>query len=135
MKYVLLVYESSTGWDELPSTDKRDLHDRAPYEALDTGSVNLLAHYRLRAPQQTTTIRLANGDLTRTEGPATKRHEALRALFLLESDDAETVLNLASELPAIRLGGTVEIWPLIEPSPPGRGGHDRRSWARRHRGA
>lgn len=46
--------------------------------------------------------------------------EALRALFLLESDDVEAVLRLAGELPAIHLGGSVEVWPLIEPAPHGR---------------
>lgn len=135
MKYALLVYDSSTGWNELPSTDERELHDRAAYEGLDTGSVSLLAHYRLRPPQQTTTLRLANGKLTRTEGAAAETHATLRAFFLLESDDAETVLNLASELPAIRLGGSIEVWPLIEPAPHGSGGHHRSRWARRHRAA
>jgi hypothetical protein len=134
MKYALLVYEGGTAWDDLPAAEKRELHDPTAYAGFESGAAALLAHYRLRAPQHTTTIRLANGELSRTEGP-TETREALSALFLLESDDAETVLSLAGTLPAIRLGGSVEVWPLIEPSPHRREGHERGHWARRQRAA
>ncbi len=46
--------------------------------------------------------------------------EALRALYLLESDDPAAVVDLAARLPAVHMGGTVEVWPLIEPHPDAR---------------
>jgi hypothetical protein len=110
MKYALLVY----GERETLSSASRAVHDPATYLAIDTGPARLLAHYRLRAPERTTTIRLTGNNPTRSTGPAAEHHETLSALFLIESEHEDTVLEIASQLPAVRLGATVEIWPLIE---------------------
>ena len=110
MKYALLVY----GARETLGGASRAVHDPAAYLGLDTGTARLLAHYRLRAPERTTTIRLSGNTPTRSTGPTTERREALCALFLIESEQEETVLDIASRLPAVRLGATVEVWPLIE---------------------
>ena len=110
MKYALLVY----GERETLGGAGRALHDPSAYLTLDTGTARLLAHYRLRAPERTTTIRLSGNNLTRSAGPAAEDHETLSALFLIESEQEETALEIASQLPAVRLGATVEVWPLIE---------------------
>ena len=115
MRYALLVYGEGKTLD----TASRALHDPAAYLALDTGTARLLAHYRLRAPERTTTIRLTGTNPTRSAGPATDHRETLRALFLIESEHEEPVLELAGQLPAVRLGATAEVWPLIETA----GGH------------
>jgi hypothetical protein len=110
MKYALLVY----GEGEMLSSAGRAVHDPAAYLKLDTGTARLLAHYRMRAPERTTTIRLSGNDPTRTAGPAAEHDETLCALFLIESEQEETVLEIGAQLPAVRLGATVEVWPLIE---------------------
>jgi hypothetical protein len=110
MKYALLVY----GERETLDGAGRALHDPTAYLAPDTSAARLLTHYRLRAPERTTTIRLSGNDPTRSIGPAIERRETLRAVFLIESELEETVLEIASQLPAVRLGATVEVWPLIE---------------------
>jgi hypothetical protein len=110
MKYALLVY----GERETPDGASRAVHDPAAYLPLDTGTARVLAHYRLRGPERTTTIRLAGDNPTRSAGPAISRRETLWAFFLIESEDEETVLEIASRMPAVRLGASVEIWPLIE---------------------
>ena len=110
MKYALLVY----GARETLGGGGRAVHDPAVYVALDTGTARVLAHYRLRAAARTTTIRLAGNTPTRSIGPAADHDETLRALFLIESEQDEPVLEIACQLPAVRLGATVEVWPLIE---------------------
>jgi hypothetical protein len=109
MKYALLVY----GERETLDGAGRAVHDPAAYLALDTGA-RLLAHYRLRSPERTTTIRRSGDDLTRSTGPAVERRETLCAFLLIESEHEETALEIASQLPAVSLGATVEVWPLIE---------------------
>jgi hypothetical protein len=52
--------------------------------------------------------------VARTEGSSSEATEALRALYLLESDDPDAVLDLASQLPAVRMSGAIEVWPLSE---------------------
>jgi hypothetical protein len=118
MRYALLGYDSEGSLDALPAEDKRALHvaHRALHDDVQASAdsrVRVLAHYRLRPPRHTTTIRLAGNEVVRSEGPAVAGSAALRALYLLESDDPDAVLELAARLPAVRMGGTVEVWPLI----------------------
>ena len=118
MKYALLVY----GARETLDGERKAVHDPAAYLTLDTGTARLLAHYRLRAPERTTTIRVSGSNPTRSTGPATVHREPLCALFLIDGDQEETVLEIAAQLPAVRLGAIVEVWPLIETT----GGHEHR---------
>lgn len=121
MKYALLVYGHES-WDRLPVEQKRNLHraQRALHEEVQgstAASASIIAHYRLRPPEQTTTLRLVGDEVTRTDGPSSAARECLRALYLLESDDPDAVFDIAIRLPAVGIGGIVEIWPLSEPDP------------------
>jgi hypothetical protein len=119
VKYALLGYDTDGSLDALSPEDKRALH-RAhrtlhdDFQAEGTASVNVIAHYRFRPPRKTTTLRRAGDDVAGTEGPSSEATEALRALYLLDSDDPDAVLDFASQLPAVRMGGAVEVWPLTE---------------------
>jgi hypothetical protein len=131
MKYALLGYDSDGSLDALAPEEKRSLHrdHRATHNeaaATSNPSVNEIAHYRLR-PHLATTIRVAGRELVRSEGPETNAGGVLRALYLLEADSPDAALDFASRLPALRLGGHVEIWPLTEPNPHGRPGHGTRA--------
>jgi len=120
MKYALLGYDTDGSLAELATEDKRALHtshralhDQSVAEATD--SVSVIAHYRFRPPRLATTIRHGADGVITSDGPAAGGSDTLRALYLLESDDPDAVLDLASRLPAVRMGGTVEVWPLTEP--------------------
>jgi hypothetical protein len=132
MKYALLGYDSDGSLDALPPEEKRSLHreHRATHDdaaATSNPSVNVIAHYRLRPPHLATTIRVTGRELVTTEGPEANASGVLRALYLLEADGPDAVLEFASRLPALRIGGHVEIWPLTEPNPHGRPGHGHRA--------
>ena len=129
MNYALLVYIAPESLRGLSEEDKLSLHGGA--EATTPSSANLVAHYRLRPPRTATTIHRDGDKIVKTDGPSAETQEGLRALYLLESDDADAVLDFASKLPAIRLGGTVEVWPLIEPGPQAQERHGHR-WRGRH---
>jgi hypothetical protein len=126
MKYALLGYDTEGSLDSLAAEEKRALHraHRALHDdvqAAASSSVSVIAHYRVRAARETTTVRLAGGEVVRSEGPSAEASDALRALYLLESEDPEAVIDLAARLPAVRMGGTVEVWPLTEPAHDARG--------------
>ena len=101
MKYALLGYDRDGTLDQLVGDDKRALHarhaelrERAPISA----SVNVLAHYRFR-PSPLATIRPGGEPgaraVTRSEGAASETSATLRALYILDSDDPDAVLQLA----------------------------------------
>jgi len=118
LKYALLGYEAEGSLD---AEDKRALHraHRALHDdsqAAASTSVRVIAHYRFRPARGATTVRGSDGEVVRTRGSSMETTDALRALYLVESDEPDAVLDLAASLPAVRMGGTVEVWPLIEPA-------------------
>src|SRR5262249_46658458 len=120
MKYVLLGYDSEGSLEGLAAEDKRALHaaHRALHDdarALVDSPVRVIAHYRVRPPRHTTTVRRAGDEAVRIAGPASQASEAVRPLYRLKSDAPAAVLALAARLPAVHMGGTVEVWPLSEP--------------------
>jgi hypothetical protein len=123
MNYALLVYVAPESLRGLSSEDRRSLHG----EHHAVASTSVIAHYRLRPPRLATTVRVEGDQIVKTEGPSAETSERLRAFYVLESDEQDAVLDFASQIPAVRLGGTVEVWPLMEPGrhaqdSPGHGG-------------
>src|SRR5262249_7765354 len=120
VKYALLGYDTGGSVDTLDAEDKRAVHraHRAlhdDFQALASASVSVIAHYRFRPARGATTVRRSDGEGVRTRGSSSETNESLRALYLVESDDPDAVLDLAGSLPAVDMGGTVEVWPVIEP--------------------
>ena len=130
MNYALLIYISADQMQALSPQETRSLH--GDHEATASTSARVIAHYRLRTPEQTTTLRRDGDTITRTEGPSSQASEGLRALYLLESNDAAAALDFATQHPAIAIGGTAEVWPLIAPGRPGREPHGHRGRTGRH---
>jgi hypothetical protein len=62
----------------------------------------------------TTTVRVEDDQIVKTEGPLGETTQNLRALYLLESGDHDSALELAAQIPAARTGGAVDVWPLTE---------------------
>ena len=129
MKYAVLVYVAPESLRGLDPEDKRSLHGE---RQASSASVNLIAHYRFRPARTATTIRLNEEQVVRTEGPSADTSERLRALYVIESDQQDAALEFASQHPAVRLGGTAEVWPLIEASEHDQGRHGHRRLLRRH---
>ena len=111
MKYALLVYDGPGSWHDLDTEHKHAAHGE--YEAV-SDSPDVIAHYRLRSPQRTTTIRVKDNHSVKTDGPLTDTSETFRAIYLVETDDNDSVLELAARIPAASMGGAVEVWPLME---------------------
>ena len=122
MKYALLGYDLDGTLDQLPGDSKRTLHRRhaglGEHAPINPG-VTILAHYRFR-PSPLATIRhdANTGTAIQVDGAASETSATLRALYILDSDDPDAVIQLAEQLPATLQGATVEIWPLTEPRTP-----------------
>ncbi len=108
MKYALLVYDSPSSWESVSTEQKRALHGE--YHAV-AASPGMIGHYRVRQAQMTQTVRVEEGQTVTAEAPSPAR-ENLLAFYLFESDDHDSVLELAARIPAARMGGAVEVWPL-----------------------
>jgi hypothetical protein len=48
------------------------------------------------------------------DGPFADTKEVLGGYFVFEASDLDEVLEVAQRIPAVRLGGTVEVRPLVD---------------------
>jgi hypothetical protein len=59
-------------------------------------------------------VRVENGATLTTDGPFVELKEALAGYLVLEADDLDAAIELAARIPAARLGGAIEVRPVVE---------------------
>jgi hypothetical protein len=69
---------------------------------------------QLQPTDTATTVRVADGEMLTTDGPFSETKEVLGGYYMLEADNIDRALELAARVPAARLGGAVEVRPLVE---------------------
>jgi hypothetical protein len=60
-----------------------------------------------------TTVRLADGQPLVTDGPFADTKEVFGGFYLLEADDLDQAIAMAAQVPALRIGGTIEVRPVL----------------------
>ena len=111
MRYALLINERPGAYAGL-STDERAAIT-AEYVAL-RGDDRVRSGERLQPAHTATTVRAADGELLLTDGPFADTKEIFGGFYLVEAADLDSVLELVARIPAVRLGGSVEVRPLAE---------------------
>jgi hypothetical protein len=56
-------------------------------------------------------VRVQDGKTLTTDGPFVEIKEAIGGYYVLEVDDLDAAIELASRIPAVRLGGAIEVRP------------------------
>jgi hypothetical protein len=118
MKYMLLIHQGDAptprdpeAWSRLSEDEQKAVY--ADYTAVrETPGVS--AGLRLAAPETATTVRVEAGKTLTTDGPFVATKEALAGFFLFEAEDLDAAIQLASRIPAARMGGAIEVRPLEE---------------------
>ena len=113
MKYALLIYPGElTSSSEQFSADERQGILNEYLALLEEPGV--LGAEQLEPPESATTVRVEDGKTLTTDGPFANSKEILGGLYLLEAADLDRALEIAARIPAVRLGGAVEVRPLVE---------------------
>jgi hypothetical protein len=68
----------------------------------------------MQPPEMATTVRVQDGQTLTTDGPFVAVKEALGGYLFFEADDLDAAIELASRIPAARMGGAVEVRPIGE---------------------
>ena len=66
-----------------------------------------------RPPETATTVRVEDGKTLTTDGPFVSVKEALGGWLVFEADDLDAAIELAARIPAARMGGGIEIRPIV----------------------
>lgn len=112
MRYMLLIHHGQTPeWDRLSEGERRQIS--ADYQAVNA-TPGVTPGSWMEPPEMATTVRVENGQTLTTDGPFVAVKEALGGYLFYETDDLDAAIELASRIPAARLGGAVEIRPFKE---------------------
>ena len=115
MQYVLMIYQGTTPlpgtdeWAALPEEEQQKVY--ADYGAINQ-TEGVTPGLPLGLPANATTVRVENGETLVTDGPFVGIKEAIGGFFVLEADDLDAAIELASRVPAARLGGAIEVRPV-----------------------
>jgi hypothetical protein len=113
VKYALLIYTAGdpNAWASLSEAEQQAI--TAEYLAIH-GEPGTLDGAQLQPVATATTVREQDGDVLTTDGPFAETKEVLAGFYLVEADDLDRALEVAGRVPAARMGGAVEVRPLVE---------------------
>jgi hypothetical protein len=111
MRYALLINERPGADDPLDEHERAAL--AAEYMAFHTDP-RVIGGEHLQSAETATTVRLTDGEILLTDGPFADTKEIFGGFYLVDAPDLDTALAIAARVPAVRLGGSVEVRPLAE---------------------
>jgi hypothetical protein len=112
MKYMLLIQQPTDAetWGKLTEEEQKQV--AADYQAINQ-TPGVTPGERLQPPENATTVRVQDEKTLTTDGPFVSVKEALGGWLFYEADDLDAAIELASRIPAARMGGAVEIRPFF----------------------
>ena len=118
MKYLLLIHQGDTptpydqeAWSRLSEAEQQEVY--AAYQTINE-TPGVTPGIGMQPPELATTVRVENGQTLTTDGPFVSVKEALGGYFVFEAEDLDAAIEIASRVPAARLGGAVEVRPVRE---------------------
>src|SRR5438105_1941384 len=118
MKYMLLIHQGDAptprdpnAWSRLSEDEQKAVY--ADYHAI-SNSRGVSPGLQLAEPATATTVRVQDGKTLVTDGPFVEMKEALGGYLIFEADDLDAAIELAARIPAARLGGAIEVRPVVE---------------------
>jgi hypothetical protein len=117
MKYMLLIHQGSTPlpgsdeWGSLSEDEQKAVY--ADYQAINQ-IPGVSPGVRMQPPETATTVRVEDGKTLTTDGPFVEIKEAVGGYLFFEADDLDAAIELAARIPAARMGGAIEVRPIVE---------------------
>jgi hypothetical protein len=117
MKYMLLIHHGDAqtpndaeAWSRLSEEEQKAVYEG--YQAVNQ-TPGVTPGVRMDAPETATTVRVEDDQTLVTDGPFVAVKEALGGYLFFEADDLDAAIELASRIPAARMGGAIEVRPLV----------------------
>jgi hypothetical protein len=118
MKYMLLIHQGNAptprdpeAWARLSEEEQNAVY--ADYQAINA-TPGVTSGVQMDSPETATTVRVEEGRTLTTDGPFVAVKEALGGYLFYDADDLDAAIELAARIPAARLGGAVEVSPVVE---------------------
>jgi hypothetical protein len=111
MKYLLQIYPDADEFAQLSAQEQKAIVGE--YVAIGR-SPGVIGGDQLQPVETATTVRVQDGETLLTDGPFVDAKEHLGGYLLVETDDLDAALEIAARIPAARMGGAIEVRPLVE---------------------
>ena len=118
MKDMLLIHQGDAptprdpeAWGRLSEDEQNAVY--ADYQAINQ-TPGVTPGVQLADPETATTVRVEDGKTLTTDGPFVELKEAVGGYLFFEADDLDSAIELAARIPAARLGGAIEVRPIVE---------------------
>ncbi len=111
MKYAMLIHEKPGYVEALAGDEQKAVF--AEYMAL-TEDPRARGGAQLQPIETATTVRVQDGQTLTTDGPYAATKEVFGGYYVFEADNLDEAIELAARIPAARLGGAIEVRPLVE---------------------
>jgi hypothetical protein len=111
MKYALLIYPKPGSHEALEADEYASVNTE--YWALREDS-RCLGGAHLQSAESATTVRYGGAENLIIDGPYAETKEVLGGYYVIDAPNLDDALEFAQRIPAVRLGGAVELRPLVE---------------------
>ena len=118
MKYMLMIHQGTTptpldpeAWATLSDAEQQEIY--AAYQEINT-TPGVTPGNGLQPPETATTVRVEGGTTVTTDGPFVDTKESINGYLIYDAEDLDAAIALAARIPAARLGGAIEVRPIME---------------------
>ena len=118
MKFMLLIHQgtaptprSPDEWATVSEDEQKAVY--ADYQAINE-TPGVSSGLQLDTPETATTVRVQDGETVTTDGPFAETKEAIGGYLFFEADSVDAAIELAARIPAARMGGAIEVRPIVE---------------------
>ena len=111
MQYLLLIYEDENvlhGLDD--ETRGKLMKDYQAFTASIRDAGQFVAGDALQPTSTATSVRVRSGKTLTTDGPFAETKEQLGGYYLVEANDLDEAISIASRIPSAK-AGTIEVRP------------------------
>ena len=113
MKYMLQIYGNITR-DQFAAMSEDERNELYAAWGAVNQTPGITPGMELADPATATTVRVQDGRTLTTDGPFVEVKEALGGFLVFEADDLDAAIELAARIPTARMGGAIEIRPVVE---------------------
>jgi hypothetical protein len=114
MQYLLLIYHTESEWDALSEDERQRMYGeygRLREDLIKSG--NWIGGNQLQPITTASTVRLRDKKPLITDGPFAETKEQLGGYFLVEANNLDEALKIASRIPSVAVGGSIEVRPVV----------------------
>jgi hypothetical protein len=115
MKYALLIHDDESAWARMSDEDRNQLFKEYSEFGNDLVARGLMrGGEQLQPTSAASTVRVRDGKTLTTDGPFAETKEQLGGFYLIECDNLDEAIDAAARIPSTRVGGVIEVRPIVE---------------------